>query len=139
MQSKLNPYISFNGNAKEAIAFYKTVFGGTVTMSTFKEGGMPPSDPVDADKIMHAELIADNGMTLMLSDTPPGMPYNPGANISISLSGDNEEELKGYWNKLSVGAQIAVPLDKAPWGDTFGMLTDTFGIGWLVNIAARKV
>ena len=77
-------------------------------------------------------------MTLMASDTPPGMPYNPGANIGVSLSGDNEDELKGYWTKLSDGAKITVALDKAPWGDTFGMLTDKFGIGWLINIAAKQ-
>ena len=137
MPSKLNPYISFDGKAKEAIEFYKNVFGGNLTLSTFKEGGMPV-DPSVADRIMHAMLIAENGMTLMVSDTPPGMPYNPGNNIGISLSGDNEEELKGYWNKLSDGATITVPLDKAPWGDTFGMVTDKFGIGWLVNITAKK-
>lgn len=137
MQSKLNPYINFDGQAKEAMEFYKTVFGGNLTTSTFKEGGMP-DDPAVADKIMHAQLLADNGMTLMAADTPPGMPRNPGTNISLSLSGDNEEELKGYWDKLSSGAAINVPLAKAPWGDTFGMLTDKFGIGWLVNISEKK-
>jgi PhnB protein len=106
-------------------------------MSTFKEGGAPVGLS-DADKIMHAMLATENGMVLMAADTSPGMPYNPGNNIAISLSGDNEEELKGYWSKLSVGAKIAMPLDKAPWGDTFGMLTDVFGINWLVNIAGKK-
>lgn len=137
MQSKLNPYISFDNKAKEAMEFYKNIFGGTLTMSTFKEGGMP-HDPSDADKIMHGQLLAENGMTLMASDTPPGMSYNPGTNISISLSGDNEEELKGYWKKLSYGAKIGVPLEKAPWGDMFGMLTDKFGISWMVNITGSK-
>jgi len=137
MPSKLNPYISFDGRAKEAMEFYKNVLGGPLTLSTFKEGGAPVG-PEDADKIMHAMLIADNGMTLMAADTPPGMTYNHGNDIGISLSGDNEEELKGYWTKLSDGAKITVPLDKAPWGDTFGMLTDKFGIGWLVNIAGKK-
>jgi len=137
MQTKLNPYINFNGNAKEAIEFYKNIFGGKLTTSTFKEGGAPVG-PADADKIMHSMLIAENGMTLMISDTPPGMPYNPGSNISISLSGDNDEELKGYWNKLSQGGTIAVPFNKAPWGDTFGMLTDKFGISWLINITGKK-
>jgi PhnB protein len=136
MQSKLNPYISFDGNAKEAMEFYKNVFGGKLATSTFKEGGMP-SDPANADKIMHAMLVADNDMILMASDTP-GTDYKPGNNISISLSGDNEAELKGYWDKLSPGASITMPLEKAPWGDMFGMLTDTFGIHWLVNIAGKK-
>jgi len=137
MQSKLNPYINFEDKTKEAMVFYKTVFGGELTMSTFKEGGMS-EDPSVADKIMHAMLIADNGMTLMASDAPPGVTINPGSNISISLSGDNEEELRGYWNKLSEGGQISLPLEKAPWGDTFGMLTDKFGIGWMVNITGKN-
>lgn len=137
MSTKLNPYIGFNGNAKEAVEFYKTVLGGNLTMSTFKKGGVPV-EPQDENKLMHAMLTADNGMTLMVCDTPPGMPYNPGTNISVSLSGDDEAELSGYWNKLSVGATISMPLAKAPWGDMFGMLTDKFGIIWLVNIAGKK-
>ncbi len=137
MQSKLNPYISFKDDARDALEFYKNVFGGTLTMSTFKEGGMPV-EPADADKIMHGMVVAGNGMTLMASDTPPGMPYNPGANVSISLSGDDEAELKGYWDKLAEGATITMPIATAPWGDTFGMLTDKFGIHWLVNIAGKK-
>jgi PhnB protein len=137
MPSILNPYISFSGTAKPAIEFYKSVFGGKLEMNTYKEGGMP-HDPADADKIMHAMLVTDNGMTLMASDSPPGMPHNPGNNIQISLSGENGDELRNYWNKLSSGAEIAMPLEQAPWGDTFGMLTDKFGIGWMVNIAARR-
>jgi len=137
MNSKLNPYISFKGQAKEAVEFYKAIFGGKLTMSTFKEGGAPVG-PEEENNIMHAELQADNGITLMVSDTMAQMNYTPGTNISISLSGDNEAELKGYWDKLSDGAKITQPLEKAPWGDTFGMLTDKFGIGWLVNISGKK-
>jgi PhnB protein len=137
MNSKLNPYLNFNGNAKEAMEFYSNAFGGKLTMGTFKEGGTP-HDPAEADKIMHAMLVADNGITLMASDTPKGWAYNPGTNVSVSLSGDNETELQGYWDKLSLGASIDQPLMKAPWGDTFGMLTDKFGIRWLVNMAGKK-
>ena len=137
MPTRLNPYISFKDQAREAMEFYKSVFGGTLTMSTFKEGGMP-HDPGDAEKIMHSMLQTENGMTIMASDTPPNMPYAPGKNVSISLSGENEAELRGYWEKLSDGATISAPLEKAPWGDIFGMLTDKFGIPWLVNITAKK-
>ncbi len=136
MPSKLNPYISFKDSAKQAMEFYKDVFGGDLTLSTFKESGM--DDPSFGDNIMHSQLIAENGMTLMASDTPPHMEYKPGTNVSISLSGNAEEELKGYWDKLSLGANISMPLNKAPWGDTFGMLTDKFGIPWLVNISAQQ-
>ncbi len=137
MNSKLNPYLNFNGNAKEAMEFYKNAFGGQLTMSTFKDGGMP-HDPSEAEKIMHAMLIADNGITLMASDTPKGWDFTEGNNMSVSLSGDNETELKGYWDKLSEGAKIDQPLEKAPWGDMFGMFTDKFGIRWMVNIAGKK-
>lgn len=137
MTSKLNPYINFRGQAREAAEFYKSVFGGTLTISTFGEAGMPVEES-EKDQIMHAQLIADNGITLMLSDTPKHMDITSGSSISVSLSGDNESELTGYWNNLSKGATIDQPLEKAPWGDTFGMLTDTFGIRWLVNIAEAK-
>jgi len=137
MNTKLNPYLNFDGNAREAMEFYKNVFGGNLTLSTFKEGGMA-EDPAIADKIMHAMLVAENGITLMASDIPPGTPHDPGNNIAISLSGDNEQELRGYWDQLSSDAKITIALDKAPWGDTFGMLTDKFGISWLVNIAGKK-
>jgi PhnB protein len=137
MNSKLNPYINFNGNAKEAMEFYNNVFSGKLTMSTFKEGGMP-GDPSDEDKIMHSAMVVENGITLMASDTPKGWAYNPGTNVSVSMSGDNEAELTGYWDKLSSDAKIDQPLMKAPWGDTFGMLTDKFGIRWMFNIAGSK-
>lgn len=136
---KLNPYINFNGNAREVMEFYKSVFGGELTMSTFKEGGMV-NDPSDADKIMHAMLIIGPEMTLMVSDSPKHMGYEKVAGFSISLSGENsdEQKLRGYWDKLSEGATITMPLNTAPWGDTFGMLVDKFGIGWMVNIAGKK-
>lgn len=137
MNSKLNPYLNFDGQTKQAMEFYKSVFGGELTMTTFKDGGMP----VDADegaKIMHAQLLAENGMTLMAADTPKGWEYKPGTNVSISLSGPGEAELRGYWNRLSDGAAVGMPLSPAPWGDTFGMLDDRFGIRWLVNILGQK-
>jgi PhnB protein len=137
MQSKLNPYIGFKDNAREAMEFYKTVFGGKLTVSTFKEFHAS-QDPAEENKVMHSVLEADNGITFMASDTPNGMTYTPESNISISLSGDNEEELRGYWEKLSVGGVQAMPFEKAPWGDIFGMLTDKFGIKWMVNVNGKK-
>lgn len=133
MTSKLNPYLNFDGQARQAIEFYKSVFGGELTLSTYRDGGMDV-DAADHDKIMHAQLIADNGITLMASDTPKGWEFKPGNNVSVSLSGNNRGELQGYWDTLSQGATIAMPLMVAPWGDTFGMLDDKFGIRWLVNI-----
>jgi PhnB protein len=137
MQSRLNPYISFAGNAREAMEFYQSVFGGKLVMNTFKEFNAS-QDPSEDDKIMHAMLEADNGITFMGADTPKSMEYRLGTNISISLSGDNEEELSGYFHKLADRGTVREPLVQAPWGDTFGMLTDKFGIEWMVNIAGQK-
>jgi PhnB protein len=131
MASRLNPYISFNGNAREAMEFYTSVFGGELTTSTFGEYG--DTGP-GSDGIMHAQLETPSGFTIMAADTPEGMPYEPGTNIAVSLSGDDSDELRGYWTKLSDGGTVAVPLEKQMWGDEFGMCTDQFGIGWMVNI-----
>jgi PhnB protein len=132
MSSRLNPYISFTDNARQAMEFYRDVFGGTLTLNTFGESGMP--DPDVADKIMHAMLETDSGYTLMAADTPPGMEHHPGTNVSISLSGDDADELRGYWQKLSGGGTVSIPLEKQMWGDEFGACVDKFGISWMVNI-----
>ncbi len=138
MQSKLNPYISFKGNTREAMEFYKTVFDGKLELSTFGEAGMTDHG-VKPDGIMHAILVADNGITLMAADAATGMrEYIVGTNMSISLSGDNGAELTDYYNKLVDGGKEEQPLTKAPWGDTFGMCIDKFGVFWMVNIAGAK-
>ena len=133
IRSRLNPYLSFRNNAREAMEFYRTVFGGRLEFRTFKEFNAS-QDPTEDDKIMHSMLEAANGITFMASDTPNSMEYRPGTNISMSLSGFDEKELKGYFDGLSAGGTVQMPLAKAPWGDTFGMLTDKFGINWLVDI-----
>jgi len=137
MQSKLNPYLSFRDNAREAMEFYRTVFGGKLQSQTFKELHAS-QDPSEDNLVMHSQLEADNGITIMASDTPSRMEYRPGTNMSMSLSGDNEAELTGYFEKLSAGGTVTMPLQKAIWGDSFGMCTDRFGVQWLVNITSPK-
>jgi PhnB protein len=129
--SRLNPYLSFPGTARDAMEFYRTVFGGNLVVNTFGEFGN--SDPAVADKVMHAMLETDR-YALMASDLAPGMTHVPGNNITISLSGDDSDELHGYWDKLSADGQVVMPLEKQVWGDEFGMCTDKFGIPWMVNI-----
>ena len=136
MQSRLNPYLSFRDTARQAMEFYRGVFGGKLEVHTFKEFHAS-QDPSEDEKVMHAMLEADNGIVFMAADTPNAMAYQPGANVSLSLSGDNEAELRGYFQALSAGATVSIPLEKAPWGDTFGMLTDRFGVSWMVNITAH--
>jgi PhnB protein len=136
MSTRLNPYLSFRDNAKEAMEFYQSVFGGELASSTFAEF-QASDDPAEQDKIMHSMLTTEGGMVLMASDTPNRMDYTPGSNFSISLSGEagDEGELRGYWERLSADGTVTMPLGPAPWGDTFGMCADKFGVNWLVDIA----
>jgi PhnB protein len=129
--TRLNPYISFDGNAREAMEFYQSVFGGELKMSTFGEFGM--QDTPQADQIMHAQLETDAGYTIMASDTPPGMEYRSGSSITVSLSGD-EEVLREYFHALAEGGKVGTPLEKQMWGDEYGDLVDRFGVGWMVNL-----
>ncbi|CCH78765.1 conserved hypothetical protein [Nostocoides japonicum T1-X7] len=133
MASKLNPYVQFTDNAREALTFYAGVLGGEPTISTFGEFGA--QDESYAGLVMHGQLETPAGFTIMASDTPPGMERSEGSSITISLSGDDAEALRGYFAGLSEGGTVGMPLEKQMWGDEFGQLTDKFGIGWLVNIA----
>jgi PhnB protein len=136
MASRLNPYISFDNSARQAMEFYRNVFGGDLTINTFGEFGQ--ADSPDADKIMHSQLETDSGFTLMASDTPAGMQRNTGDTITISLSGDDADSLRGYWEKLSDGGTVTMPLEKQMWGDEFGMCTDKFGVPWMVNVTQQQ-
>lgn len=134
MAVQLNPYLGFRDNAREAMAFYHSVFGGTLNVATFKEFNAA-QDPSEEDLVMHAQLEGDNGITFMASDTPSRMEYRAGNNFNMSLSGDDEAALRGYFEKLADGGTVTMPMAKAIWGDTFGMCVDRFGVNWLVNIA----
>jgi PhnB protein len=133
MASRLNPYLNFDGNAREALEFYQSVFGGEFRVNTFAELGAPADSP-DADKIMHGQLETPSGYTLMGADTPADMTFSSGTNMTVSLSGDDGDELRGYWEKLSDGGTVTVPMEKQMWGDEFGMCIDRFGVPWMVNI-----
>lgn len=135
MSTSLAPYLNFRGNAREAMEFYQQVLGGELTATSFADFDMPVG-PGEGALIMHSQLITSAGFTLMGSDAPSHMEFTAGTNnFSVSLSGDDDEQLTGYWVKLSDGAAITTPLDKAPWGDSFGMLKDRFGVAWIVNIS----
>lgn len=134
MSVTLNPYLNFEKDARAALEFYHSVFGGTLNVSTFADFGQA-EDPADADKVMHGQLDGDNGITLMAADTPSHLDHKPAAGFSVSLSGDDDATLRGYYDKLVDGGTVVEPLEVAPWGDAFGMLVDRFGISWLVNIS----
>jgi PhnB protein len=139
MASRLNPYITLNGNAREALEFYREVLGGETNISTFAEYNAS-DDPAFADKVMHGQLETPSGFTLMVSDSPPGAPAQENSGIQISLSGgaDTDEELSGYYEKLAAKGTVVEPQVTAPWGDKFGMVTDPYGVLWMVNIAGNQ-
>jgi PhnB protein len=135
MAVRLNPYLNFRGQAREALERYQQVFGGELTVSTLGESGMDVA-PGETDWLMHGQLETPDGFTLMAADVPSSMDLVDGSGISVSLSGDDEATLRGFWDGLLEGGTVTVPLEQAPWGATFGMLVDRFGIAWLVNISA---
>jgi PhnB protein len=137
MSTVLNPYLGFRDNARQAMEFYQSVFGGELTLSTFGEY-QASEDPAEQGKIMHGMLVVDDGLTLMGADTPNSMGYTPGDNYSVSLSGDDEAELRRFWEGLSAEGTVTMPLEPSPWGDIFGMCADKFGVSWLVNISAPQ-
>jgi PhnB protein len=132
---QLNPYLQFQDQARDAMGFYESIFGGELTTMTFAEGGMS-GDSSNDDRIMHAQLVTPHGLVLMASDVPDGMPYEPGSAISISLSGDDESTLRGFFDGLASGGTVIEPLQQAPWGDHFGACVDRFGTSWMVNIGS---
>ena len=134
MTTRLNPYLSFGTNAREAMEFYQSVFGGELEINTFGQyGGAPPG--VSEDGVMHALLKTDSGFVLMASDSPSTEDAaSQGGSISISLSGTDADELRGYWEKLSADGTVTLAFEKQMWGDEFGMCVDKFGVPWMVDI-----
>jgi PhnB protein len=136
MPTTLSPYLNFRGRTREAMEFYRSIFGGKLNVATFAEYHAS-QDPSEDSMIMHADLEGQGGIHFMAADVPQRMEYHQGSDFSMSLNGDDEPELRGYFEKLSAGGTVLQPLVKAGWGDTFGMCLDRFGIRWLVNIAGR--
>jgi PhnB protein len=135
MSSQLNPYLNFNGTTRQALEFYASVFGGDLTLSTFGSMGM---EGPDSEKIMHGALVTDAGYTIMAADVPAHMEYATPAGFAVSISGDDGDALRGYFEQLAAGGTTEMPLQKQAWGDEFGMCTDGFGIQWMVDITAPE-
>ncbi|MEK6478435.1 VOC family protein [Catalinimonas sp. 4WD22] len=139
----LNPYLNFNGNTEEAFNFYKSVFGGEFIggISRFKD--MPEAGNVpekDQDKIMHIALPIGKGNILMGTDALESMGHklHMGDNISLSLDAESEAEADQLFEKLSAGGKVSMPMEKAFWGDYFGMCTDKFGKQWMISYAYKQ-
>ncbi|MFB8146825.1 VOC family protein [Microbacterium sp. NPDC056003] len=132
----LNPYLSFKNQAREAMTFYQSVFGGELDISTFGQYEGMVQDPSENDLVMHSQLSTPDGFVLMGADTPSGVEYREPAGISVSVSGDDEAALQAYWNALAAGGTVVMPFETPPWGGRFGMLTDRFGIDWMLALNA---
>ena len=133
----LNPYISFRDQAREALEFYQSVFGGELALDTFAQFDMG-QDPSENDLIMHGQLETPAGFVLMAADTPSTMPYTPAAGVAISVSGDDEAALQAYWDALAADGTVGMPFETPPWGGRFGMVTDRFGIDWMLAVNAPQ-
>lgn len=135
MNPRLNPYLNFDGTAGEAMEFYRSVFGGELERTTYGQAGQS-DEPGERDKVMHAMLETPDGLVLMGADHPAGVDSVAGNAYSVSLSGDDDAQLRGWWERLSADGTVVLPLTAAPWGDSFGMCTDRYGTSWMVNISA---
>lgn len=127
---KLNPYLAFNGNCEEAMNFYKDCFNGSMeSMSRF--GDSPMANEQNKDKILHAVLRFDDNV-LMGSDSMDGKAIQGGRSVSLALD-VNKEQGETLFNKMAQGGTVTMPFEKTFWGAMFGMLTDKFGIHWMLN------
>ncbi|WP_343691199.1 VOC family protein [Chitinophaga sp.] len=134
--ASLHPYLNFNDTCEAAFNLYRSVFGGEfTTIMRFKDvPGENPPPPEDADKIMHVALPVGNNGTLMGSDRPGHMGKTiSGDSVAISVNAESEEEARQLFEGLSAGGSVTMPLGKQFWGALFGMLTDKYGIHWMVN------
>ena len=132
MTTRLNPYLIWRGQAADAMAFYQSVLGGELTTSTFAEYGGMGVPEEEQGQIMHSQLIVSDGIALMGADAPSTHPDNSG-NGHISLSGEDVDTIRGWFEALSEGGTVDIPFEQAPWGDHFGQVKDQFGVNWLLN------
>lgn len=132
MALQFNPYITFDGTAAQAMEYYASILGGTPQVLTFRHMGM------DVDGVMHSALETPDGFHLFAGDHEEGMgAYEPGTNVQMSLSGDENDRLRGFFDALAADGRVVVPLEKQMWGDEYGQLVDRFGIIWHINLATE--
>lgn len=135
MSLQTTPHLNLRGQARQALEFYRTVFGGQAMLVTYRDAGRV-ADPADADHVMWGQVTGDNGFRVMAYDVPAGTPWNAGENaFFVSVRGDSPDEVARHWAKLSDGATVLQPLGPAGWSPLYGMLKDRFGVTWVVDVA----
>jgi PhnB protein len=132
-------HLNFRGTAREALGFYASVFGGgEPTIVTFADAHSV-GDPAEADQVMWGQVESDRGFRIMAFDVPSARPYDAGQDAYyVSVRGDDEDEVRGYWERLSEGATVRQPLGPAGWSALYGMLEDRFGVVWVLDVAAAQ-
>ncbi|MBF6172196.1 VOC family protein [Nocardia blacklockiae] len=129
-------HLNFRGEARAALAFYQSVLGGDTVVVTYGDAQHVP-DGTDADHVMWGQVVAGNGFRVMAYDVPAGQPWSRGENsFFLSLRGDATAEISEYWAGLSAGATVRQPLAPSAWAPLYGMLTDKFGVTWVLDVAA---
>ncbi|MBB4914015.1 VOC family protein [Streptosporangium saharense] len=128
-------HLNFRGDAREALTFYQSVFGGDLAVVTYADAGNT-QEPTEANQVMWGQVIAGNGFHVMAYDVPSHLPWDRGRNsFFVSLRGETAEEVTAYWKNLSESATIVHPLAPSPWAPLYGMLEDRFGVVWVVDVA----
>ncbi|MBB5826658.1 VOC family protein [Micromonospora carbonacea] len=142
-------HLNFRGDARAALEFYQSVFGGHLTVVAYGDFGMPKGLP-DADKVVFGQVTADNGFRVMAYDVPGGAPAVAAPTVTtrdngmtltgerffVSVRGDSADEVGALWDRLADGAQVVEEFGPSPWAPGFGMLTDRFGVTWILDVAA---
>ncbi|WP_063020710.1 VOC family protein [Nocardia niwae] len=130
-------HLNFRGDARAALEFYQSVFGGQLAVVTYEDAGNV-QDESEADQIMWGQVQDGNGFHVMAYDVPGSMSYDPGANaFFVSVRGASVEEVSSYWERLTAGATIVVPMGPANWAPAYGMLRDRFGVVWVLDVVSE--
>lgn len=136
MTIAVTPHLNFRGNAREALEFYQTVFGGELSIISYADMGN--ADPTTADNVVWGQVASDGGFRVMAYDVYPQLPYDRGQDpFFVSVRGTDAPQLQEYWQRLAEGAEIRQPLESSPWAPLYGQLTDRFGVTWVLDIAAH--
>ncbi|GLP69187.1 VOC family protein [Streptomyces sp. TUS-ST3] len=129
-------HLNFRGDAREALDFYRSVFGGRTVVVTYKDAGAVGNES-EADWVMWGEVVGDGGFHVMAYDVPSQLPWNQGENaFFVSVRGEDTEEISALWGRLAEGSTVVRPLESAPWAPLYGMLTDRFGVTWVLDVVA---
>ncbi|WP_437946113.1 VOC family protein [Sorangium sp. So ce296] len=137
MTVSVTNHLNFRGDARAALEFYQSVFGGDLTIVTYKDAHNVQA-PSEADQVMWGQVAAKNGFRVMAYDVPSRTPWEQGKNaFFVSVRGDSAAEISALWEQLSAGATIVQPLAPSGWTPLYGMLKDRFGVTWVLDVATE--